>query len=145
MRLINLWMKTITKICVSEMEGTAQKALIGRYGLGKHKSWWLSPLTRRDWTPAQVWWEKAASDGGALWGRWRLVVVRLHRREQQHLLERTFTKERRFISPCSSQANKRRSTWTGEGTALLESAISWCSASITPLVWYASVKSKRPH
>lgn len=59
--------------------------------------------------------------------------------------ERTFTKERRFISPCSSQANKRRATWTGEETASLESALSWCSASIIPLVCYASIKSKRPH
>lgn len=36
--------------------------------------------------------------------------------------ERTFTKERRFISSCRSQANKRSSTWTGEGTASLDVA-----------------------
>lgn len=61
-----------------------QNSLTGRYGL-KHKTWWLSPLTRKDWIPARVWWE-VASDWGALWGGWGFVVVRLHCWEQQHLL-----------------------------------------------------------
>lgn len=131
---INLWMKTITKICVSEMEGTAQKALMGRYGLGKHKGRRLPPeesglLHRSD--------ERAASDGGALRGRRRLVVVRLHRREQQHLLGKHIYKGEKAHSPPQQPGKQEIHKKRGGNSG--------CSASLIPLVWYAGVKPKRPH
>lgn len=62
---------------------------------------------RWDWTPAQVWWEKAASDGGALWGRRRLVVIRLHRREQQHLLgKKIYRGEKVYFPPAAARQIK---------------------------------------